>query len=81
MKQRLSLVLALALSSALLAGCDRPAGDAASGGKTGSSASGGSSGSAGAGGARGVDRAEEEPLTVGRGRQQQRRRQAVVGSR
>src|ERR1700741_593737 len=54
MKQKLSLVVALALSSALLAGCDRPAGDAASGGtSSGSSASGSSSGSAGAGGTAG----------------------------
>jgi hypothetical protein len=46
MKQTLSVIFALALSSALLAGCDRPAGDAGSG-ATGASGSGTASGSAG----------------------------------
>jgi hypothetical protein len=48
MKRILSIVFALTFASALLAGCDRPAGDAASGGTSpGQSAGSGASGSAG----------------------------------
>jgi hypothetical protein len=73
MKQMFSIAFALALSGALLTGCDRNEGNrAASGGTSGStSASGSASGSAGAGGTAGQSTEQQKrnpsPSTPGGG--------------